>query len=91
MVLESASPGLKSSAQREARIKHDRQLAKELVQGDFAEFVTRWYQNPLFDSLAKHPDFSQLRATRLKNNPLELAKSLQYLGTGNQPSLCPTS
>ncbi|MGB3693342.1 MAG: 2-succinyl-6-hydroxy-2,4-cyclohexadiene-1-carboxylate synthase [Spirulinaceae cyanobacterium] len=87
VVLESASPGLQSSSARKERIKRDRQLAEELVEGDFAEFITRWYQNPLFNSLIRQPKFPQLRAMRLENNPLELAKSLQYLGTGTQPSL----
>lgn len=87
VVLESASPGLKSLAEREVRIKGDRQLAEELREGDFNNFLDRWYENPLFNSLTKHPNFSQLKVRRRKNNPLELAKSLQYLGTGTQPSL----
>ena len=87
VVLESASPGLKSFSERGIRIKRDHHLAEELIKGDFKDFLKRWYENPLFNSLTKHPSFLQLKVMRFKNNPLELAKSLQHLGTGTQPSL----
>lgn len=86
-VLESASPGLKTAAERESRRKRDRQLAEQLETGDFQQFLLNWYSQPLFQSSAARPDFEELIARRLENNPRSLAKSLRNLGTGSQPSL----
>ncbi|NER32893.1 MAG: 2-succinyl-6-hydroxy-2,4-cyclohexadiene-1-carboxylate synthase [Oscillatoria sp. SIO1A7] len=86
-VLESASPGLKTAAERELRRQRDRQLAEKLETGDFQEFLLNWYRQPLFQSSAARPDFEELIARRLENNPHLLAKSLRNMGTGNQPSL----
>jgi 2-succinyl-6-hydroxy-2,4-cyclohexadiene-1-carboxylate synthase len=85
-VLESASPGLKTSAEREQRIQQDLTLAKKL-EANFPSFLTRWYKQPLFNSLQHHPDFEKLLKQRLQNCPEQLAKSLRYLSTGCQPSL----
>lgn len=85
-VLESASPGLKTSAERELRIQQDLTLAEKL-EADFPSFLTKWYEQPLFNSLQHHPDFEPLRKQRLQNRPEQLAKSLRYLSTGRQPSL----
>lgn len=87
VVLESASPGLKTAAERAERRKQDERLAQELEHGRFDEFLEKWYRNPLFASLRQHPDFAHLRQRRLKNDPRELAKSLRAMGTGSQPSL----
>ena len=87
IILESSSPGLKTSEERSKRVKTDMKLAKELETGDFSLFLSKWYSNSLFDSLRKHRHFEQLFAKRLENNPLELAKSLRNLSTGLQPSL----
>ncbi|MBD1866513.1 2-succinyl-6-hydroxy-2,4-cyclohexadiene-1-carboxylate synthase [Cyanobacteria bacterium FACHB-471] len=85
-VLESASPGLKTSAEREQRIQQDLTLAKKL-EANFPSFLTKWYEQPLFNSLQHHSDFEKLLKQRLKNRPAQLAKSLCYLSTGCQPSL----
>ena len=87
VVLESASPGLKTQAQRTQRIAQDLKIAQQLEVTDFQLFLTKWYCNPLFASLKQHPQFPKLLAKRLQNNPLELARSLRNLSTGLQPSL----
>jgi 2-succinyl-6-hydroxy-2,4-cyclohexadiene-1-carboxylate synthase len=86
-VLESASPGLKTEAEREQRSQRDWQWAAELETADFAQFLVKWYDQPLFASLRRSPDFGQLLEQRRQNRSAELAKSLRYLGTGAQPSL----
>lgn len=86
-ILESASPGLATAKEREQRIKQDLNLAAELESVNLAIFLERWYRNPLFISLRKHPHFSQVYQKRIDNNPLQLAKSLRNLSTGIQPSL----
>lgn len=101
-VLESASPGLKTEEERKQRVQRDWQLATELEMTDFSEFLTNWYEQPLFASMKRalrdprkgllansldSPIFAQMLERRQQNQPTELAKSLRNLGTGSQPSL----
>ena len=87
VVLESASPGLKSHRDQLERIQGDLELAHKLETSDFLAFLSSWYNQQLFASLKKHKDFDSLIKNRLQNNPLELAKSLRNMSTGGQPSL----
>ncbi|MEG4350472.1 2-succinyl-6-hydroxy-2,4-cyclohexadiene-1-carboxylate synthase [Microcoleus sp. LAD1_D3] len=87
VVLESASPGLKTEKERSHRLQADSQLAQKLEKSNIKDFLLNWYDRPLFKSLKNSPHFDKLIETRLANNPLELAKSLRNMGTGNQPSL----
>ena len=88
LFLESASPGLGSAGEREARRDADEQKAKLLESGDFENFLRDWYRQPLFAPLAREERL--LRRTieaRRRNDPSELARSLRGMGTGSQPSL----
>lgn len=87
LILESASPGLKSAISRRKRIEHDAQWIEKLKYENFSNFLSEWYQQSLFNSLRNSPNFPDLFARRLSNSPEKLAKSLQYLGTGQQMSL----
>ncbi|MEM8723348.1 MAG: 2-succinyl-6-hydroxy-2,4-cyclohexadiene-1-carboxylate synthase [Cyanobacteria bacterium P01_G01_bin.39] len=87
VILESASPGLKTQPERDRRIKQDLQLAKQLESGGLSQFIHQWYQNPLFASFVQHPHYQQALTNRLNNNSFKLAKSLRWLGLGMQPSL----
>lgn len=87
VVLESASPGLKTKRDQSERIQQDIELAHKLEISDFLSFLLNWYNQPFFTSIKKHPAFDALIASRLQNNPQELAKSLRNLSTGYQPSL----
>lgn len=87
VVLESASPGLKTQKDRSHRRKSDFDTAQKLENSNLKEFLLSWYDRPLFQSLKNSPNFPQLIASRLANNPIELAKSLRNMGSGNQPSL----
>ncbi|MEG4496006.1 2-succinyl-6-hydroxy-2,4-cyclohexadiene-1-carboxylate synthase [Microcoleus sp. F10-C6] len=87
VVLESASPGLKTEKERSHRLQADSQIAQKLENSNIKDFLLNWYDRPLFKSLKNSPHFDKLIETRLANNPLELAKSLRNMGTGNQPSL----
>ncbi len=86
LVLESASPGLKTEAERQARIASDQALAARIEQGGIAAFADFWSNLPLFAS--QSPQLRQrLHDQRLDNNPVGLANSLRGMGTGAQPSL----
>lgn len=87
VVLESASPGLKTEKERSHRLQADSQISQNLENSNIKDFLLNWYDRPLFKSLKNSPNFDKLIETRLANNPLELAKSLRNMGTGNQPFL----
>ncbi|QLE44859.1 2-succinyl-6-hydroxy-2,4-cyclohexadiene-1-carboxylate synthase [Nostoc sp. C052] len=91
VVLESASPGLPTEAERLERIKLDQQIAKKLTislkKRDLAAFLSKWYDQPIFGYIKNHPKYDRMIESRLQNNPQELAKSLCFMGTGCQPSL----
>lgn len=89
LTLVSATAGLASAAERQARRAADEALAARIERDGVASFVAEWEQNPLFAGLARLPE--QARATlheqRLGNSPLGLANSLRGMGAGAQPSL----
>ncbi|MEH2382088.1 MAG: 2-succinyl-6-hydroxy-2,4-cyclohexadiene-1-carboxylate synthase [Nostoc sp.] len=91
VVLESASPGFATEADRLERVRRDAQIARKLsrsiIQTDFATFLSNWYSQPIFGYIKNHPEFERLLENRLQNHLTELTKSLQFMGTGNQPSL----
>jgi 2-succinyl-6-hydroxy-2,4-cyclohexadiene-1-carboxylate synthase len=88
LFLESASPGIEDSTEREARRRADEEKAAWLESGDLAGFLEDWYRQPLFAPLARHEGL--LRETmeaRLRNDPGELARSLRGMGAGEQAPL----
>jgi 2-succinyl-6-hydroxy-2,4-cyclohexadiene-1-carboxylate synthase len=91
VILESASPGLIKEAERLERVKSDEQIARKLTrcveESDFRAFLLNWYNQPIFGYIKNHPKFECMIESRSQNNPLELAKSLRFMGTGCQPCL----
>ncbi|MCC6145841.1 MAG: alpha/beta fold hydrolase, partial [Candidatus Hydrogenedentes bacterium] len=95
LVLESASPGLKTPEERQRRRQSDHQLAAELDELARTDpdrlprsFLNAWYDQPLFETLKRHPEtLERLLQRREQNQPIRLARSLRGLGTGSQPSL----
>ena len=87
-VIESASPGLKTAEERQARVEHDEALAQKLMSVNLADFVTDWYNQPIFETLRNDPRLLEKTVKlRSANNPAGLARSLRHMGTGTQPSL----
>jgi 2-succinyl-6-hydroxy-2,4-cyclohexadiene-1-carboxylate synthase len=91
LILESASPGLKTAPERRERQQRDEALADFIEREGIAAFVNRWQQLPLWESQEQLPAAVRqtLRQQRLKNNPAGLAHSLRGMGTGAQPNLWP--
>ncbi|MDZ8054728.1 MAG: 2-succinyl-6-hydroxy-2,4-cyclohexadiene-1-carboxylate synthase [Aulosira sp. ZfuVER01] len=91
VLLESASPGLVTEAERLERIKSDSQIARKLTRSiekiDFSAFLSNWYNQPIFGDIKNHPKYNFMLESRLQNHPLELDKSLRFMGTGCQTSL----
>ncbi len=88
LILESASPGLKTSDERGDRVLADNTLARRIIDMGIQDFVDYWENIPLFESQKSIPQKAQLerRSQRLLNNPIGLANSLRGMGTGAQPS-----
>lgn len=89
LTLESASPGLPSTADRDARVAADHALAQFIEQEGIEAFADRWQALPLFATQQELPSTvrRQRRALLLQNDPLGLANSLRGMGAGAQPSL----
>ncbi|MGI8932480.1 MAG: 2-succinyl-6-hydroxy-2,4-cyclohexadiene-1-carboxylate synthase [Phormidesmis sp.] len=88
VVLESASPGLKTAAERRQRVKKDEAIAHQLETMSLSDFLTQWYTNPLFLSLKNFPEhYEVMLRCRQANDPIELSYVLRGFSTGRQPSL----
>ena len=89
LVLESASPGLATEAERAERREHDAALADFIERQGVEAFVDRWERLPLFASQRSLPEAvrQKHRNGRLRNRPQGLAGSLRGMGAGTQPSL----
>lgn len=88
LILESASPGLKTAEERAARKKVDAQLATRIETEGIHHFVQFWENIPLFETQKSMPieRQNQVREERLSQNEVGLANSLKGIGTGSQPS-----
>jgi 2-succinyl-6-hydroxy-2,4-cyclohexadiene-1-carboxylate synthase len=87
VILESASPGLATAAERRDRLTQDHAIAHRLQTDTLETFLHHWYHQPLFDSLRHHPSYEAMLQRRRHNDPTELGRSLHQLGLGKQPSL----
>jgi 2-succinyl-6-hydroxy-2,4-cyclohexadiene-1-carboxylate synthase len=88
LVLESASPGLPTEAERARRREADDALATRIESEGVEAFIGEWEMLPLFESqraLAADARDAQ-RARRRVNDPRSLAAALRRLGTGALPS-----
>lgn len=91
LILESASPGLKTAVEREKRRAFDSQLANRIENDGIEKFVDFWESISLWESQKQLSEERKLtlHQIRLANNPAGLANSLRGMGTGQQPSLWP--
>ncbi|MBL7977319.1 MAG: alpha/beta fold hydrolase [Bacteroidetes Order II. Incertae sedis bacterium] len=100
LVLISASPGLKTVAERKERQTQDEALALQLEQlalleedkRAFAlrEYLHQWYRTPIWASLHARPDILEaIISNKRQGLPAGWALSLRTIGTGMQPSLWP--
>jgi len=93
LILESASPGLETDAERLERQRADAALAQRLEGMEhnpaaFASFLEEWYRQPMFAGLARNRlKRAAVVRHRMRNTPAGLATALRGLGLGAQPSL----
>ena len=88
LILESASPGIKTESERIERRKTDEMLAERIVKDGIPSFVEFWESIPLFNSQKKLTAKIQnaVREERMSQSATGLANSLMGIGTGSQPS-----
>lgn len=86
LILESASPGLATAAERAARVAADEALAQRIEREGIPAFADYWTRLPLFATQSADVR-ARLYAQRLRNRGTGLANSLRGMGTGVQPSL----
>ncbi|MFJ6207964.1 2-succinyl-6-hydroxy-2,4-cyclohexadiene-1-carboxylate synthase [Lysinibacillus sp. NPDC092081] len=88
LILESASPGLRTSKERSERRVRDNVLAEKIISNGLLSFVNAWENIPLFESQKHLPHSVQeaIRLERLSQKEEGLAGSLIGIGTGSQPS-----
>lgn len=88
LVLESASPGLKTAKERKERIAWDKQLAEMIIEKGLKQFVAYWENIPLFASQKALDERvkMEVRGERLSQSAIGLAQSLLGMGTGAQRS-----
>jgi 2-succinyl-6-hydroxy-2,4-cyclohexadiene-1-carboxylate synthase len=91
LVLESASPGLKTPAERMEREAQDAALAARIEAEGVSAFLDAWMDLPLFASQAALPLETRraARALREGHSAEGLARALRGMGTGVQPSFWP--
>ncbi|WP_347862510.1 2-succinyl-6-hydroxy-2,4-cyclohexadiene-1-carboxylate synthase [Salimicrobium sp. PL1-032A] len=89
LVLESASPGLRTSEEREDRKERDEKVIGLLENEGIQAFTDKWEELPLFSSIKGIPETRRhsLRKERLDNDAQGLIASLKGMGTGVQPSV----
>ena len=89
LILESASPGLTNSVEREARQRSDDELAARIKSEGLDSFVGRWMDQPLFASQKSLPLEHQAlgRRLRLQNTADGLARALRGFSVGRQEPL----
>ncbi|WP_201716543.1 2-succinyl-6-hydroxy-2,4-cyclohexadiene-1-carboxylate synthase [Rossellomorea arthrocnemi] len=89
LILESASPGLKTTEERVDRMKKDHGLADRIEKDGIENFVDFWQEIPLFASQKRLSDRERfnIRKQRLNQSATGLSNSLRGMGTGAQDSL----
>lgn len=87
LILESASPGLRTASDREARQEIDEARAVKITD-DYRAFLDEWESMGLFQSQQSLPKgtFQKQRKMRESQIPEEVADSLRKYGTGVQPA-----
>jgi 2-succinyl-6-hydroxy-2,4-cyclohexadiene-1-carboxylate synthase len=79
LVLVSASPGLRTPAERAARVASDEVLARDIERDGVDAFLERWLAQPMFASV--RPEHSGVEDRR-RLRPEYLVACLRVLGTG---------
>ncbi|MFA4922995.1 MAG: 2-succinyl-6-hydroxy-2,4-cyclohexadiene-1-carboxylate synthase [Ignavibacteriaceae bacterium] len=90
LVLESASPGIKTKFERQLRKESDAKLISFIKKNSLKDFFSLWQNQPLFASQKNLPAKKQLGILRTKinaNSKIGLINSLSNFGQGEMSNL----
>ena len=86
--MESASPGLQETEERQVRLETDRGRARKILQDGLPAFLEKWYRAELFSSLQRRPKIlDSIKTARLQNESVWMAKVIVDLSPGQQKPL----
>lgn len=86
LILESAALGIVDTTERERRYQADLKMFKNISSPkDLREFLTYWYENPLFGELKNHSNFQGLLDYKEQSNWRLWQESLKCFSVGIQP------
>lgn len=88
LILESSSPGIINSSERDLRYRNDLSLAENIQLKGLEFFDEYWSNLPIFDSqkyLSAH-QLAQIKTKRLNNNITGLCNSLRGFSVGVMPN-----
>ena len=86
LLIEGGNPGLKTQAERVARIENDARWAERFRQQPMPEVLQAWYRQPVFAELSD-PERHRLVTLRAAQNGEPLATMLESTSLGKQPLL----
>lgn len=91
LILESASAGIESEAERQKRVESDNALADDIERDGIEAFADRWQEIPLFASQSRLSAevLDAQRQRRIGQSPTGQANSLRGMSTGRQRYLQP--
>ncbi|MBM7543425.1 2-succinyl-6-hydroxy-2,4-cyclohexadiene-1-carboxylate synthase [Weissella beninensis] len=91
LFLESTTAGIGSAIKRQARQISDQQKAQQIRKLGLENFVTNWEQLPLFatQTMLTTEQRIFMHQQRISHNKLNVANSLEMMGTGQQPNYWP--
>jgi len=89
LILESTTPGIKDEKLREERIKKDEEIIEYIKTHSIEQFIDYWMNMEIFNTQKRFSEErrKQIKASKLRNNPIGLANSLRGFGTGKMPPL----
>lgn len=90
-ILLSTHPGLQTAQEKGERLKLDKQWIQRLQHEPLEKFLEAWYAQPLFDSLRKHPEFSNILLRRQQQDSLKLADMLAQESLAHQEYTIPSN
>jgi 2-succinyl-6-hydroxy-2,4-cyclohexadiene-1-carboxylate synthase len=85
LALVSGSPGIRSAAEREARVAEDERRAQDLERDGVDAFLDRWLDQRLFESLPR--EAAMVDDRKRGNTVRRLSHQLRALGQGTQEPL----
>jgi len=89
-VFESGNPGLENERLIASRKIDDQQLLAKLRKDDYAEFLTYWYDQALFNSLNENSEVkTKLIESRMGNKAEEVGKALKGFSISTQKNYWP--